>query len=529
MDGTQGPSKWLTLAAVCLGLGMLMIDTFVVNVALPAIGRNLDASLSATEWVVTGYVLVLGVFPVAMGRLGDIFGRRRIYIAGLAVFVASSLACGLAPNIEMLILGRVVQGLGAATMMPLTLSIITNAFPAEQRGLAIGTWGGVSGLGLLAGPILGGLLVDGDNWRWIFLVNLPVGAIAVAAAMLFVAESRDESTPRRVDVTGLAVLTAMLLLFILAINRGNHLGWGSPQIVGSFALAAVLLPVFIAVERRVRAPLVDLSLFRSGSFVAACASALLFSAAVFGSQPFTSLLMQNTWGFTPLEGGLAFIPATAIVALLMPVSGIMAQRLGSRMRLLIIAGSLLVLASFVLLLRITTASGYVDGLLGPFLLRGLGIGLVMSAASYAAVTSAPLAKSGLAAGTLTMSRQLGTSIGVAIFGAVFVHSVAGGLPPELETLPPAEAAAIAEQAERFNPGTDPALAEPLEQTIIDGFVVISAVGVGIAALAAATAWLIRMREPARPGVPAATEAAANPVVTAPAPPEPRKGQGTPGR
>lgn len=189
------PGKWWTLIATCLGLGMLMIDTFIVNVAFPAIGRDLNASLSTAEWTVTGYVLVTGVFPVAMGRAGDIFGRRRVYLAGLVIFVVTSGMCGLAQNIEQLVVLRVLQGLGAATMMPLTLSIITNAFPAEQRGLAIGIWGGVSGLGLIAGPVLGGLLVNGDQWRWIFLVNLPVGVVALALALAFIPESWDTTHP----------------------------------------------------------------------------------------------------------------------------------------------------------------------------------------------------------------------------------------------------------------------------------------------------------------------------------------------
>ena len=492
MERTQ-PGKWATLAAVCLGLGMLMIDTFVVNVALPAIGRDLDASLSATEWVVTGYILVIGVFPIAMGRIGDLFGRRRMYIAGLAIFIVASAACGLAQNIEQLIAARIVQGLGAATMMPLTLSIITNAFPAEERGLAIGVWGGVSGVGLLAGPILGGLLVNGDEWRWIFLVNLPIGIAGIAAALLFVTDSRDESAVRRVDFYGLVTLTAGLTLLILGVNQGNSQGWTSPLIVACFLGAAVLLPLFVIVEQRVKAPLVDLSLFRSGSFVAACLTAGLFSAAVFGSQPFTSLFMQNTWGFTPLEGGLAFIPATALVAMLMPVSGILSQRMGSRMRVIVVIGATSVLLSFVYLLRLTVDSGYADGMLPAFLLRGLGIGLVISATSYAAVTAAPLAKSGLASGTLTMSRQVGTSIGVAIFGAFFVHSVSNGLEAELAAVPPQERAAIVAEAEHFIVGEDPETRPVVEAAVVDSFVELAVVGVVLSAFALLAAFNIRMR------------------------------------
>ncbi len=254
-------SKWLTLVAACLGLGMLMIDTFVVNVAFPAIGRSLHASLSSAQWTVSGYVLAVGVLPVAMGRAGDIFGRRRIYLAGLILFLVASAASGTSQTIEQLIIFRVLQGVGAATMMPGTLSIITQAFPPQQRGLAIGIWGGVSGLGLIAGPILGGLLVHGDSWRWIFYINLPIGVAALAMALLFVPESRDESAPRSLDLAGVALLSAPLLLVMYAITRANDLGWTSPEIVGCFIGAAVLVPMFVITERRVPNPLIDLSLY----------------------------------------------------------------------------------------------------------------------------------------------------------------------------------------------------------------------------------------------------------------------------
>ena len=503
------------MAAVCLGLGMLMVDTFVVNVALPAIGRDLNANLSSTEWVVTGYILVIGVFPVAMGRLGDIFGRKRMYLAGLVIFVGASVACGLAQDIGQLIAFRVLKGFGAAIMMPLTLSIITNAFPASQRGLAIGIWGGVSGVGLLAGPILGGLLANSGDWRLVFLVNLPIGIIGVVAALLFVTESRDETAPRRIDFAGLVTLSLMLFLFIFGVNQGNHEGWTSPLILGCFVGAAVLLPTFILLESRVKAPLVDLTLFRSGSFVGACVSAGLFSAAVFGSQPFTSLFMQNYWGLSPLQGGLAFIPATLLVALLMPVSGILAQKLGSKMRLLIIAGSLSVLISFIYLLFLDLDSGYADGMLPAFLLRGLGIGLVMSAASYAAVSAVPLAKSGLASGTLTMSRQVGTSIGIAVFGAVFVRSIDRDLESTVAGLPPAEAATVIESADRFTPIGTGALGFAVDRAILDGFIEVAAWGIALSAIALAAAFTIRMKAP-KPATASPTVAANSPIV-APAP------------
>ncbi len=487
------PSKWLTLIATCLGLGMMMIDTFIVNVAFPAIGRDLNASLSATEWTVSGYVLVTGVLPIAMGRMGDIFGRRKMYLWGLTAFIIASALCGMAQNIEQLIVLRVFQGIGAATMMPLTLSIITNAFPPEQRGLAIGIWGGVSGLGLIAGPILGGLLVQGDQWRWIFLVNIPVGAIALALALAWVPESRDTSARRYLDWRGVVTLAGGLFLFLFGLNRANDMGWGSPFIIGCFIGSVALIAAFVLIEKRVRAPLVDLSLFRSMPFVTASISACLFSAAVFGSQPYTSLFMQNYMGFSPLEGGLAFLPATGLVALLMPVSGILGQKLGHRIRLIIIAGSLSVGVSFLWLLRMDVAANYVDHFLPAFLLRGLGIGLVMSATSFAVVSSMPVAKSGLASGTLTMARNIGTSMGVAIFGAVFLQSMDARLPHALADagVPAAEAEVIEARASHFvAPASGPGR-EAAREAIVDSFIVISIAGLGLAALATTSAAMIR--------------------------------------
>ncbi len=489
------PSKWLTLMATCLGLGMLMIDTFVVNVAFPAISRDLNASLSTAEWTVTGYVLVTGIFPVAMGRVGDIFGRRRIYISGLVLFVLASAGCGLSHSIELLVFFRVIQGLGAATMMPGTLSIITQAFPAHQRGLAIGIWGGVSGLGLIAGPILGGLLVRGDSWRWIFWINIPVGVLALVVALLFVPESRDEKAPRYLDWRGLVALSAALFLLLFGLNRGNEVGWASPLIIGCFVAGVLCIPLFILIEQRVKAPLVDLTLFRTPAFVIACLSAGLFSMAVFGSQPFTSLLMQNYLGFSPLQGGMAFLPATALVALLMPVSGILGQKLGHRMRYIIIAGSLSVAVSFLYLLGMDTDSTYMNGLFPAFLFRGLGIGLVMSATSYAVVSSMPVTKSGLASGTLTMARNIGTSAGVAIFGAVFLHSVDTNLPANLESagVPAVQTQQVVGRARHFVPATSGPEQDVSENGIVDGFLAVSLAGLGIVSLAAASAFFIRYR------------------------------------
>lgn len=485
-------NKWRTMVAVCLGLGMLMIDTFVVNVAFPTIGRDLGASLAKAEWTVSGYVLVLGVLPLAMGRLGDIFGRRRMYLWGLVAFIVSSALCGVATGINQLIAYRLLQGVGAAIMMPITLAILTHAFPPHQRGLAIGVWGGVSGLGLILGPVVGGLLVETGDWRPIFLVNVPLGVVALVMGLRWVGESRDEAAPRVIDWPGLVLLGGGLALIMFGFNRANDAGWTSLLILSCFGGGLAALVAFVGVERRVARPLIDLTLFRSRSFVMACVAAFLFSAAVFGTQPFTSLYMQNYLGFSPLEGGLAFLPATFLVATLMPFSGIIGQKLGPKLRLLVIAGLFAVAASFVLLTTIDVDSRYVDGMLPAFILRGIGIGLVMSALSLAVMSAIPTAKAGLASGTLTMARQTGTAFGVALFGAIYVNSVHGALedrlPAELE-----RRAEVVEAAEHFVPAGEGEVRDRTRAAVVDGFIAMSVVGLAVSAVATGSAFLIGNR------------------------------------
>jgi len=485
--------KWLVLGAMCLGLSMLMLDTFMVNVALPTIARDFEAQLSATEWVVSSYVFVLAALPLAMGRAGDIFGRRRVFLIGLGIFLSGSLSAGMAPSIEVLIAMRVVQGVGAAIMQPGTLSLITQAFPATQRGLAIGIWSGVSGLGLVAGPLLGGIIVTltGD-WRWIYLVNVPVGLACAVMTLRFVPESRDEAAGRKVDWPGMVTLSSGLFLLLFALNRGNPVGWSSALVVSSAVGAVALLAAFVLIEQRVSRPLVDLSLFRNTTLTASCFAAFLFSATVFGVQPYTSLLMQNTWGFTALQGGLAFIPSTVLVASLMPFSGFVGQRLGNRLRLMMILAGVLVLTSALITTRIDTASTYMDTLLPAFVIRGIGIGLFMPMATFAVVSAVPLAKSGLASGTLTMFRNFGTSFGVAMLGAVYLNDLSGaGLDDE----------ALA-GAEHFVVVGEGVAAAAARVAIIDGFVAVAWATAVTAALVAVAAFFIRKVQQPAAAVPA---------------------------
>jgi MFS transporter, DHA2 family, methylenomycin A resistance protein len=425
------PSKWLTLLAACFGLLMLYIDLFIVNVALPTIGHDFHAPLSTVSWTISGYALMIGVLPMGIGRLGDLKGQRAVYLAGLILFCIASLACGLAPNITTLIVFRVIQGIGAAVMTPGTLAIIIRAFPASERGLAIGIYGGISGLGLIAGPVLGGLLVQGASWRWIFFVNIPLGVIALAMTVLFVPESREEgSVP--MDWPGLLLLSFGLLCLLFGFTRAGDQSWVNGEVIGSCLLGIILLVLFVIREKRVRWPLVDLALFRNRPFVVGCLSFFLFSAALFGSQPYWSLFMQNTWGFSPLQGGLAFLPATGLIVILTPLSGILAQWVKARLNVLLIGGLLLNGLSFLyVVLTINTQRTYTDGLLPAFLMRGLAIPIVSSCVTLAVMSAVSTKQSGLASGTLGMARNIGTAFGVALLSQVYLFHINTTIPASL--------------------------------------------------------------------------------------------------
>jgi len=266
---TDDNRKWWTLGAMCFALFMIMLDNTVVNVALPSIQRDLHASISGLEWTINGYTLSFAVLLATGGRLGDIFGRRRMFMLGVVIFALSSATAGLAQNSTDLVVSRVVQGVGAALMMPATLSIVTHAFPPNERGKAMGTWAGVSGLALAVGPVVGGLLTEHVSWRAIFYLNIPVAVGAVAAALFAVRESRDQTVGREVDFAGVGVLTVSLTALILALVEGNAWGWGSTEIVALLVGAAVGLAAFVAIELRVKVPMVEFRFFSDRNFLGA--------------------------------------------------------------------------------------------------------------------------------------------------------------------------------------------------------------------------------------------------------------------
>jgi EmrB/QacA subfamily drug resistance transporter len=421
---TDDNSKWWTLGAMCFALFMMMLDNTVVNVALPSIQKDLGASLSSLEWAVNAYTLSFGVLLVTGGRLGDIFGRRKAFLLGVTIFALSSATAGFAQDTTMLIVSRVAQGVGGALMMPATLSIVTNAFEPSERGKAIGTWAGVSALALAIGPVVGGLLTEHVSWRSIFFLNLPVAAGAIAATIFAVRESRDESVGREIDYLGVGALTVGLTSLVLALIEANAWGWGSARIVGLFALSIIALVSFVLIERRVPAPIVELPLFASRNFVGTNIVALVVTFAMMAQFFFVTLYIQDVLGYSPVETGLRFLPSTLMIVLIAPIAGRLTDRVGARW--LIGGGLAIVTVSLFWLTTIDVGTTYAD-IWPSFVLMGIGMALVMSPMSTAAMNAVAVTKAGVASGLLSMNRMVGGSLGVAVVGAVFASQAPAGV------------------------------------------------------------------------------------------------------
>jgi EmrB/QacA subfamily drug resistance transporter len=400
---------------MCFALFMIMLDNTVVNVALPSIQRGLHASTASLEWTVNAYTLSFAVLLVTGGRLGDLFGRRKLFLAGVIIFAGSSAAIGFSPNDTWLVAWRAIQGAGAALMMPATLSIITNAFPAAERGRAIGTWAGVSALALAIGPVLGGFLVQSVSWQSIFFLNLPVAVAAVFVTLFAVVESRDETVERTVDLPGVATVTVGLAALVLALIEGNSWHWGSLKEIALYATALIGLGAFALIETRRRVPMVDFNFFRSRTFLGANIVAFIVSFAMLAMFFFLALYMQNIRGYSPLQAGVRFLPSTLMIVLIAPIAGRLADRIGPRP--LMTFGLLCVSGALFWQSYLTVSSSY-GTLLPGFVLMGIGMAFVMSPMSTAAMNSVEATKAGVASGILSMSRMVGGTFGVAVLGAL---------------------------------------------------------------------------------------------------------------
>ncbi len=477
---TEENSRWWTLGAMCFALFMIMLDNTVVNVALPSIQRDLHATLSALEWTVNAYTLTFAVLLVTGGRLGDIFGRRRMFLFGVAVFGLSSAAIGFAPNDSALVAFRAVQGIGAAFMMPATLSIITQAFPAHQRGTAIGTWAGVSALALAIGPVLGGFLTQQVSWRAIFFINPPIALIAVAVTLFAARESRDETVSRKVDVPGIATITISLTALVLALVEGNSWHWGSARVVSLLAVAVVGLAAFVATELRSPAPMVDFGFFRSRTFLGANLVGFIVSFAMLAQFFFLALYMQNILHYSPLQTGVRFLPSTLVIIFMGPLSGRLTDRVGPRIPMTL--GLLTVASALFIQSHLSAHTGY--GLLLPgFVLMGLGMGLTMSPMSTAAMNAVDRTKAGVASGVLSMSRMVGGTFGVAIMGALVTAIGKSQIDQGLPHLPAGTRSAI---ANALGAGAAPTGDASAHVTSVVREAFISALGTGLTIGAAVT-------------------------------------------
>jgi EmrB/QacA subfamily drug resistance transporter len=418
---SEARRKWWTLAAVSFGLFMIMLDNTVVNVALPAIQDDLGAGLSELQWIVTGYALSFAALMLIGGKLADAYGRRLIFVVGILVFTGASLWCGLADSGSMLIAARLVQGMGAALMNPSTLSIIAATFPPKERGMAIGIWAGVSALALAIGPLVGGLLTEHLSWHWIFFVNVPVGFVAIAASFLLITESKDE-THESLDLPGLATSALGLFALTYGLIEANTYGWTSGRIVGSFVVAVVSLALFLQIERRRRSPMLDLSLFRSGTYAGANIAMLLVALAMFGVFFFVSLYMQNVLGYSAVEAGAAFLPMTVLIILVAPFAGKASDKYGSRWLMTI--GMVLLGAQLLYLSQLGTDAHFWT-LLPGFVVGGLGMALTMTPTAAAATRAVPVEKSGVGSAVLNAMRQVGGSVGIALMGAIVAGQASG--------------------------------------------------------------------------------------------------------
>jgi EmrB/QacA subfamily drug resistance transporter len=413
---SDGPNRqWWVLVGTCLGLFILMLDSTVVALALPTIERELHASADNVQWVLNGYLLVISVLVVTAGRLGDIAGRRRIFLIGMAVFGAGSVLGALADDDTVLVAARAIQGAGGAAMLSLSLAIVSHAFPVEQQGQALGIWAAVSALALAIGPLVGGALIEVD-WRLIFWINLPICAAGILITRWAAPESRDETSPPQLDYLGLATLTPGLLAVVFALVRADDWGWGSWRTLLLLALGALLLAAFWAIEHRVRSPIVDFSLFRNGPYLGASAAAFALVGAYWAVIFFQPQYLQQILDHGPVAAGVLVLPITAPMVFISPFCGPLIKRFGPRG--LMTAGMVCGAVGLALLTRIDADSSY-GALLPGYLLFGIALGLVYAPMSTAAMLAMPREKAGIAAGVLAMVRVTAGALALAVVASIF--------------------------------------------------------------------------------------------------------------
>lgn len=491
--------KWWTLAAVSVATFMLLLDITVVNTALPSIQRDLRSSFTDLQWVVDAYTLALAAIVLTAGSVADRVGRRTVFGTGLVLFSLASLAAGLAPDATFLNIARAVQGIGAAAMFAVSLALLAQEFPAgRERGTAMGIYGATIGISVAIGPLLGGAITTALGWRWVFFVNVPVGAATVAVTFLRVRESRDPNATR-IDWLGLVSFSGALMMLVLALLRGNDNGWASPLILGLFGGAGALLVAFVMIERRVAEPMLPLGLFRGRALTGVQLAAFAVSASLFALFLYVTLYLQNYLGYSPLQAGLRYLPITIASFLAAPAAGALLGRVQAR--LLMGLGLLGTGLGLLLMSGLHTDSGW-TALLPGFVIAGLGVGLLNPVIADVALSVVPKEQSGMAAGINDTFRQVGIAVGVAGWGAIFlarasdkVAALAAGTPAGAGDRPrqlieAVSSGQLSSALRALPPGARGVVDATVRQGFLSGFNEILLIGAVVALLGAALALLL---------------------------------------
>ncbi len=431
--------KWWTLVTVCVGTFMLLLDVTIVNVALPKIQAGLGSSFTDLQWVIDAYALTLAALLLTSGSLADLLGRRRIFAIGIVVFSAASLLCGTAQSPLMLNISRAVQGIGGAMMFATSLALLGHAYRGRDRGVAFGVWGAVTGAAVSIGPLIGGALTDALSWRWIFLVNVPIGVLALVLTLTRVEESRDPQGAR-LDIPGFITFTGALGTGVFALIESSRKGWGSTLVVGCLIASVVLLAVFVLVEWRQKEPMFDLGLLRRPAFDGASLVAFALSASIFAMFLYLTLYLQNILGLSPLGAGLRLLTLSAAILVTSAIAGRLTTVVP--VRLLMGAGLALVGVSLLLMRGLTVGSGWTH-LLPGFIIGGIGVGLINPPLASTAIAVVPPRQAGMGSGVNSTFRQVGIATGIAALGTIFTSSVRSHVASGLNALHSGGASTIA--------------------------------------------------------------------------------------
>jgi len=408
---------WWTFAITSIALFMVTLDNLVVTTALPVIRTDLHSGLSGLEWTVNAYTLTFAVLLLTGAALGDRFGRRRMFTIGIAIFTLASAAAALAPSIGALDAARAVQGVGGAIVMPLTLTILSAAVPAERRGLALGAWGGISGLAVAIGPLVGGAVVSGISWHWIFWLNVPIGLVVAPLALWRLEESHGPAS--RLDLPGLGLASAGLFGIVWGLVRGNSIGWGSPEIVGALVGGFALLAVFVWWELRTEQPMLPMRFFENRTFALANVSSLFMFFGMFGSIFLLAQFFQTVQGYSPLQSGLRILPWTAMPIFVAPIAGALSDRIGGH--ILMGVGLLLQATGLAWIAAVSTPTTAYSALVLPFILSGAGMALFFAPVANVVLSSVSPIEEGQASGANNAIRELGGVFGVAVLASFFAH------------------------------------------------------------------------------------------------------------